>query len=140
MSNACNKTSQDSTLNRHVDQAYMEDAIRNAGGATDFEAVITYSGTDTLITSTYQSSYTINGNSVVDTFDNVNPDEVNASIGLTDGESSSSTTKGDISNVDTNSNGYVTIKEAKAAGYSMAITSDHWLYNYMHDADGMVGE
>ncbi len=126
MSNACNKTSQDSTLNRHVDQAYMEDAIRNAGGATDFEAVITYSGTDTLIPSTYQSSYTINGNSVVDTFDNVNPDEVNASIGLTDGESSSSTTKGDISNVDTNSNGYETIKEAKAAGYSMAITSDHW--------------
>ncbi|GAA5416866.1 hypothetical protein Pryu01_01905 [Paraliobacillus ryukyuensis] len=23
-------------------------------------------------------------------------------------------------------NGYETIKEAKAAGYSMAITSDHW--------------
>ncbi|MDM8534019.1 hypothetical protein QUF55_04850 [Clostridiaceae bacterium HSG29] len=39
-----------------------------------------------------------------------------------------------------NNNGQVTIKEAKKAGYKMPITSDHWLYKYMHDGDGMVGE
>lgn len=32
---------------------------------------------------------------------------------------------GGISSVDTNGNGLVTIKEAKAAGFSMSITSDH---------------
>ena len=49
---------------------------------------------------------------------------------------------GDVSSVDTNGNGNVTIKEAKAAGYSMPITSDHWLYQYMNDRDNdcMVGE
>jgi hypothetical protein len=48
----------------------------------------------------------------------------------------------DISNIDTNGNGIVTIKEAKAAGFKMPITSDHWLYKYMidRDNDGMVGE
>ncbi|MGP4082595.1 DNA/RNA non-specific endonuclease, partial [Pseudalkalibacillus sp. R45] len=41
-----------------------------------------------------------------------------------------------------NGNGLVTIKEAKAAGFSMPITSDHWLYPHMrdNDGDGMVGE
>ena len=71
------------------------------------------------------------GNEVVDTFDNVNPDEVNASLGLTGSEpadSSSSTTDGDVSSVDTNGNGQVTIKEAEAEGYSIPIMSDHWLY------------
>lgn len=34
VSNAYNITPQESTLNRHGDQAYMEDAIRNAGGAS----------------------------------------------------------------------------------------------------------
>jgi len=50
--------------------------------------------------------------------------------------------QGDLEKVDTDGNGKVTIKEAKAAGYSMPITSDHWLYPYMNDADkdGMVGE
>jgi len=49
---------------------------------------------------------------------------------------------GDVSSVDTNGNGTVTIAEAKAAGYSMPITDDHWLYRYMRDqdGDGMVGE
>lgn len=49
---------------------------------------------------------------------------------------------GDVSSVDANSNGQVTIKEAKAAGFSMPIYSDHWLYPYMddRDGDGMVGE
>lgn len=48
----------------------------------------------------------------------------------------------DVSSVDTNGNGQVTIKEAKEAGFSMPIYSDHWLYPYMddRDGDGMVGE
>src|SRR5690606_20885231 len=86
VSNAYNITPQESTLNRHGDQAYMEDVIRDAGGATDFEAIITYPDTETQVPSSYQYSYTVRGNEVVDTFDNVNPDEVNASLGLTDSE------------------------------------------------------
>lgn len=145
VSNAYNITPQDSTLNRHGDQAYMEDAIRKVGGATNFEAIVTYPNTETQIPSSYQYTYTLKGNKIVDTFDNVNPDEVNVSLGLTGSEPSDSTSSNknaDISSVDTNGNGQVTIKEAKAAGYSMPITSDHWLYPYMHDADkdGMVGE
>lgn len=145
VSNAYNITPQDNTLNRHGDQAYMEDAIRRAGGATKFEAIITYPNTETQIPSSYKYTYTLMGNVIVDTFDNVNPDEVNASLGLTGSEpsdSTSSNTNGDISSVDTNGNGQVTIKEAKEAGYSMPITTDHWLYPYMrdNDNDGMVGE
>jgi hypothetical protein len=145
VSNAYNINPQDSTLNRHGDQAYMEDVIRKTGGATHFEAIITYPNTETQIPSSYQYTYTLKGNVIVDTFDNVNPDEVNASLGLTDSEptdSTSSNTNGDISSVDTNGNGQVTIKEAKEAGYKMPITSDHWLYKYMddRDGDGLVGE
>ncbi|GAM12139.1 DNA/RNA non-specific endonuclease [Mesobacillus selenatarsenatis] len=144
VSNAYNITPQDSTLNRHGDQAYMEEVIRSAGGATNFEAIITYHNTETHIPSSYQYTYTLMGNVIVDTFDNVNPDEVNESLGLTGNEPSdtSSNTNDDISSVDTNGNGQVTIKEAKAAGFSMPITSDHWLYPYMDDRDndGMVGE
>jgi hypothetical protein len=145
VSNAYNITPQDSTLNRHGDQAYMEDVIRSTGGATNFEAIITYPNTETQIPSSYQYTYTLMGNEIVDTFDNVNPDEVNESLGLTDSEpsdSTSSNTNDDISSVDTNGNGKITIKEAKDAGFSMPITSDHWLYAYMqdNDGDGMVGE
>lgn len=145
VSNAYNITPQDSTLNRHGDQAYMEKVIREAGGATNFEAIITYPNTKTQIPSSYQYTYTLKGNVIVDKFDNVNPDEVNESLGLTGSEPSDSTspnTNGDVSSVDTNGNGQVTIKEAKAAGYSMPITRDHWLYPYMrdNDNDGLVGE
>ena len=151
VSNAYNITPQNSTLNRHGDQAYMEDAIRKAGGATNFEAIITYPNTETQIPSHYQYTYTLRGNKIVDSFDNVNPDEVNESLGLTGSKPSSSTSTssnttsnqgGDLSSVDTNGNGQVTIKEAKDAGYSMPITRDHWLYPYMrdNDNDGMVGE
>jgi hypothetical protein len=145
VSNAYNITPQDSTLNRHGDQAYMENAIRSAGGATNFEAIITYPNTETQIPSSYKYTYTLMGNVIVDTFDNVNPDEVNASLGLTGNkpsDSPSSNTNSDISSVDTNGNGQVTIIEAKAAGFNMPITSDHWLYPYMrdNDKDGMVGE
>ncbi|WP_064094132.1 DNA/RNA non-specific endonuclease [Rossellomorea aquimaris] len=152
VSNAYNITPQDSTLNRHGDQAYMEKSIRDAGGVTNFQAIITYPNTETQIPSSYQYTYTLRGNVIVDTFDNVNPDEVNESLGLTESKPSSSkssntnstnsNTEGDISSIDTNGNGLVTIKEAKAAGFSMPITSDHWLYPYMrdNDGDGMVGE
>ena len=145
VSNAYNITPQNSTLNRHGDQAYMEDAIRLAGGATNFEAIITYPNTQTQIPSSYQYTYTIKGNTIVDKFDNVNPDKVNESLGLTGSKPSAATgsnKEGDISSVDTNGNGQVTIKEAKDAGYSMPITRDHWLYPYMddRDGDGMVGE
>ena len=49
---------------------------------------------------------------------------------------------GDLGSVDANGNSKVTIQEAKDAGFSMPIYSDHWLYQYMddRDKDGMVGE
>ncbi|MFD1032485.1 DNA/RNA non-specific endonuclease [Metaplanococcus flavidus] len=146
VANAYNITPQESTLNRHGDQAYMEDVMRSAGGATNFEAIITYPDTETQIPSSYQYTYTVAGNEVVDTFDNVNPDEINAELGLTTesepAETPSADTGGDVSSVDANGNGQVTIQEAKDAGFSMPITSDHWLYQYMddRDGDGMVGE
>jgi len=154
VSNAYNITPQDSTLNRHGDQAYMEDAIRKAGGATNFEAIITYPNTETQIPSHYKYTYTLKGNKIVDEFDNGNPDEINKSLGSSESNStnankSTSSNKSnasngteDITSVDTDGNGQVTIKEAKAAGYSMPITSNHWLYPYMDDRDndGMVGE
>ena len=146
VSNAYNITPQDSTLNRHGDQAYMEKVIRDAGGATNFEAIITYPNTETQIPSSYQYTYFLNGNKIVDTFDNVDPDEVNDSLGLTTSSNPSTSTSqnktGDITSVDKNGNGQVTIQEAKDAGYSMPITRDHWLYPYMrdNDGDGMVGE
>lgn len=74
VSNAYNITPQDSTLNRHGDQAYMEDVIRDAGGCTDFVATITYPDTETQIPSHYNYTYVLKGNMVEDDFDNVNPD------------------------------------------------------------------
>ena len=155
VANAYNITPQDSVLNRHGDQAYMERNIVQAGGATNFEAIITYPDTTTQVPSYYKYTYTINGYQVVDEFQNVNPDEYNAAQGLT-GEASSpsgssgiaafaapsETAGGDVTAVDTNGNGQVTIQEAKNAGYAMPIYSDHWLYPYMddRDGDGQVGE
>ena len=155
VANAYNITAQDSVLNRHGDQAYMERNIVQAGGATNFEAIITYPDTTTQVPNHYRYTYTINGYQVVDEFQNVNPDEYNAAQGLT-GEASShpdssgiaafaaptETAGGDVSAVDTNGNGQVTIQEAKNAGYAMPIYNDHWLYQYMddRDGDGQVGE
>ena len=151
VANAYNITPQDSVLNRHGDQAYMERNIVQAGGATNFESIITYPDTTTQIPSSYKYTYTINGYQVVDEFQNVNPDEYNAAQGLT-GEASSpssssgiaatETAGGDVSAVDTNGNGQVTIQEAKNAGYAMPIYSSHWLYPYTddRDGDGQVGE
>ncbi|MGX8237778.1 DNA/RNA non-specific endonuclease [Exiguobacterium undae] len=151
VSNAYNITPQDSTLNRHGDQAYMENSIRQAGQVSDFEAIITYPDTKTQIPSHYRYTYTLKGNVIVDDFDNVNPDEVNAALGLTEDEDETAEAAvetapapdtGDVSTVDTDGNGQVTIQEAKDAGFAMPITDDHWLYPHMrdNDHDGMVGE
>lgn len=157
VANAYNITPQDRVLNRHGDQAYMEETIRQAGGATNFEAIITYPNTTTQVPSHYKYTYTIKGYQVVDEFANVNPDEYNEAQGITgeggtpssaneaatpEAAAPSTSSEGDISSVDANGNGIVTIQEAKNAGYSMPITSDHWLYQYMKDGDGdgQVGE
>lgn len=146
VSNAYNITPQDSTLNRHGDQAYMEKVIRDAGGCENFFATITYPNTETQIPSRYRYEYTLKGEEIVDEFDNVDPDEVNSSITQKE-QTNVATDKStnddeELSKVDTNGNGKVTIAEAKAAGYSMPIYSDHWLYRYMddRDGDGVVGE
>ena len=61
VSNAYNITPQNSTINRTGKQASMEKAIRNAGGCTDFEAIITYPNTSTQIPSHYSYTYNISG-------------------------------------------------------------------------------
>ncbi|MEE6450067.1 DNA/RNA non-specific endonuclease [Gottfriedia acidiceleris] len=154
VSNAYNITPQNSNLNRHGDQAYMEKVIRDARGCTDFVAVIQYPNTQTQIPNHYKFTYKIQGRSITDEFDNVSPDEVNKNLRKTTGASSTlpktnnvsvNNTKNsneDVSKVDTNHNGSVTIAEAKAAGFKMPITRDSWLYKYMddRDGDGLVGE
>ena len=136
VSNAYNITPENSNLNRYGDQAYMESSIRSANGASHFIALISYPNTSTQTPSHYKFSYIINGNNTTDEFDNVDPNPVNTTI------NSEITDTNDISSIDTNHNGTVTIAEAEAAGFSMPIYSDHWLYPYMRDGDndGMVGE
>ncbi|MBS5306496.1 DNA/RNA non-specific endonuclease [Clostridium sp.] len=107
VSNAYNITPQNSTLNRHGDQAYMEKVIRDAGGCTDFVAIITYPDTTTQIPSHYSYTYTINGNVINDEFDNINPDEYNASLESntsSNNSTSSSNDNGTTSNSATNNN------------------------------------
>lgn len=151
VSNAYNITPQNSTLNRYGDQAYMEKVIRDAGGCTNFIATITYPNTSTQIPSSYKYEYTIKGNRVVDEFKNENPESTGnkkdetTNKPTTQPSNSLVTTpneKEELARIDTNGNGKVTIKEAKAAGYSMPIYSTHWLYKYMddRDGDGVVGE
>lgn len=139
VSNAYNITPQNSTLNRHGDQAYMEKNIRDAGGCTDFEAVITYPDTETQIPNHYHYTYTLKGNVITEDFDNVDPDKVNSSLIEKQKAQDAAV---DISSIDTNDDGKVTIAEAKAAGFKMPITKDHWLYKYMddRDGDGLVGK
>ena len=147
VANAYNITPQDSTMNRYGDQAYMEKSIRDAGGCSDFEAVITYPDTKTQVPNHYHITYVLRGNLITEDFDNVNPDAVNAAIVQTKPRPVAETpapgsSNEDVSRVDTNGNGTVTIAEAKAAGFKMPIKRGHWLYAYMtdRDGDGMVGE
>ena len=166
VSNAYNITPQNSALNRYGDQAYMEKVIRQAGGAYNFTAEISYPNTYTQIPSSYKFTYTLKGQDtvIVDQFTNEDPEEYNQRHGV-DGQGGSNlpaktktnvpvktkataapkkskSSKEDISWIDTNHNGRVTIAEAKAAGFKMPIYKSHWLYKYMYDADGdgMVGE
>ncbi len=146
VSNAYNITPQNSTLNRHGNQAYMEKVIRDAGGCENFVAIITYPNTTTQIPSNYYYEYVLKGEEIVEDFDYVNPDEVNNKeenvVKEVEPTKAQENELHNLSSVDTNGNGKVTIAEAKAAGYSMPIYSDHWLYQYMddRDGDGMVGE
>ena len=170
VANAYNITPQEATLNRHGDQAYMERNIRQAGGASNFEAIITYPNTETQTPSKYKYTYTIMGNVIVDEFENKNPDKVNEKLGLTKPKEEKANPKdnsskpasenpadkssgdlnaqnpgnvkmGDVDSVDVNSNGKVTVQEAKDAGFKMPIYRGHWLYEYMDDRndDGKVG-
>lgn len=113
VANSYNITPQEATLNRHGDQAYMERAIRDAGGATNFEAIITYPNTETQIPSHYKYTYTIKGHTVVDEFENGNPDELNKAMGLTGNteepkqETSAPVSSGDGVWVDENGNGLI---------------------------------
>lgn len=157
VANAYNITPQEATLNRHGDQAYMERNILEAGGATDFEAIITYPNTETQIPSKYKYTYTINGYTIVDEFENKSPDKVNEDLGLTkpkgvfkknnnkqsdassenlNAQNPGNVKIGDVDAVDTNGNGRITIQEAKDAGFKMPIYKGHWLYEYMDDRDG----
>ncbi len=115
VSNAYNITPQNSTLNRYGDQAYMEKNIREANGATNFTAIITYPNTKTQIPSHYSFTYTLKGNVIHDEFDNVNPDEVNAKITTTqtptkpNTQNTSSNNNLAITNLDKNAE-YIIIK------------------------------
>lgn len=112
VSNAYNITPQDSTLNRDGDQAYMEKVIRDAGGCTDFTAVITYPSTTTQVPSHYSYTYTLKGNVINDEFDNVNPDEVNQALGITS-ENSQNNSGVSISALDKKAE-YIVIKNSGA--------------------------
>ncbi len=103
VSNAYNITPQNSTLNRHGDQAYMEKNIRDAGGCTDFVAIITYPNTTTQIPSHYSYTYTLKGKVIKDEFDNVNPDKTNTTTKSTNKNNKNTTTKNKNNNVNVNS-------------------------------------
>lgn len=75
-SNAYNITPQQAELNRHGDQAFLEDQIRKAGGADDFHAIIEYPNESTQIPSRYTIGYAVMGNYAVKQFDNVDPRSV----------------------------------------------------------------
>ncbi len=142
VSNAYNITPQNSTLNRSGDQAYMEKVIRDAKGCTSFVATITYPNTTTQTPSKYKYEYILKGSKITDEFENKSPEEETTPTTTTPKDNTQSNNTEDISKIDTNGNGIVTIAEAKSAGFTMPIKSDHWLYKYMVDGNnnGMVGE
>lgn len=141
VSNAYNITPQNSTLNRHGDQAYMEKVMRQAGGSTNFEAIITYPNTQTQIPSHYKYTYYIKGKYVELAFANENPDQ-SLKEDINNNQEDQTDEAKRVSDIDTNKNNQISIKEAKSAGFSMPIDSNHWLYKYMTDGDGddFVGE
>lgn len=72
-SNTYNVTPQKSFLNKDGEQADIEKTIRNAGGATDFEVIITYPNTITMIPKHYKYTYKVLDELIVTEFDNANP-------------------------------------------------------------------
>lgn len=105
VSNAYNITPQNSTMNRYGDQAYMEKNIRDAGGCTDFVAVITYPDTSTQIPSHYSYTYTLMGNVINEEFDNIDPDTTYGDYSSS--SSSSGYTESSGTTQDTTSNGSI---------------------------------
>jgi hypothetical protein len=75
VANAYNITPQNSTLNRHGDQAYMEKIILSSNSCTDFVGIISYPDTITMIPDFYKFNFKINGEEVAPfEFANENPD------------------------------------------------------------------
>ena len=73
VANAYNITPQNAILNRTGQQAQVEEEIRNAGGCTDFVAIITYPNTKTQIPTHYSYTYTIKGQKKTVDFSNEEP-------------------------------------------------------------------
>lgn len=72
-SNAYNICPENFYVNRWGQQAAMERAIRKAGGATDFKAIIKYSNTKTQIPSKYYFTFKLKGTKQKFTFSNKDP-------------------------------------------------------------------
>ena len=81
----------------------MEKIIRDAGGCTDFIAIITYPDTTTQIPSHYSYTYTINGNVIKDEFDNINPDKYNSDLESNKSTNNWSNTNSKVNNTTNNS-------------------------------------
>lgn len=93
VSNAYNITPQNSTLNRTGKQADMEESIRNAGGCTDFTAIITYPNTSTMTPSHYAYTYTLNGKVVKTEFYNKSSSKSSSTSKRKNSSKSSSSSK-----------------------------------------------
>ena len=88
----------------------MEKVIRDAGGCTDFVAIITYPDTTTQIPSHYSFTYKLNGNVINDEFDNINPekansDTANSNSGTVDNSNNGSTNTSNSGSVANSNNG-----------------------------------
>ncbi len=70
VSNAYNITPQDSKVNRYGAQSDLEAAIREAGGCSNFSAVISYPDTKTQTPNHYSIEYTIGGQTYYSDFAN----------------------------------------------------------------------
>lgn len=73
-SNLYNLAPQNATLNRHGDQAFIENQIRKAGGAADFHVVLTYPDSHSDVPSRYSIAYSLENTPRVRTFANIDPD------------------------------------------------------------------
>lgn len=132
VANAYNITPQDSVLNQSGDQAYMEKWIRDAGGCLDFFAVISYPNSNTQIPSKYRYTYKLNGELIIDEFENKNPD--GTSIAPVQPDTNEDTIKPEsvaIIKLDKKAE-YITIKNNKAEAVDLtgwrirSVKGDQW--------------